>query len=99
PVHMRDHGHGLGATGMVIGLHIAAMFLPSPVTGRLADRYGPRPIAAVGGLALLGAGLLAATAPDDSVALLAVALVLLGLGWNLGLLAGTTLIAAAVPIG
>jgi MFS family permease len=98
PVHMRDHGHGLGATGLVISLHIAAMFLPSPVTGRLADRYGSRPIAAVGGLALLGAGVLAATAPDDSVALLALALILLGLGWNLGLLAGTTLVAAAVPI-
>lgn len=98
PVHMRNHGHGLGATGLVIGLHIAAMFLPSPGTGRLADRYGSRPIAAAGGLALLAAGLLAATAPDDSVALLAVALILLGLGWNLGLLAGTTLVAAAVPI-
>jgi MFS family permease len=98
PVHMRDHGHGLGATGLVIGLHIAAMFLPSPVTGRLADRYGPRPIAAAGGVALFGAGLTAATGPDDSVPLLAIALILLGLGWNLGLLAGTTLVAAAVPI-
>ena len=98
PVHMRDHGHGLGATGLVIGLHVAAMFLPSPVTGRLADRYGSRPVAAAGGLALLGAGVLAAASPDDDVALLAVALVLLGLGWNLGLLAGTTLVAAAVPV-
>ena len=98
PVHMRDHGHGLGATGLVIGLHIAAMFLPSPVTGRLADRYGSRPIAAAGGLALLGAGALAATAPEHSVGLIALALVLLGLGWNLGLLAGTTLVAGAVPI-
>jgi len=98
PVHMRDHGHGLGATGLVIGLHIAAMFLPSPITGRLADRYGSKPIAAAGGVALLGAGLLAATAPDDSVLLLAAALILLGLGWNLGLLAGTTLVAGAVAI-
>ena len=98
PVHMREHHHGLGAVGMVIGLHIAAMFLPSPVTGRLADRYGAKPVAAAGGLALLAAGVVAATAPDDSVALLALALILLGLGWNLGLLAGTTLIAGAVPI-
>jgi MFS family permease len=29
PVHMREHGHGLGAAGLVISLHIAAMFLPS----------------------------------------------------------------------
>jgi hypothetical protein len=49
PIHMRDHGHGLGATGMVIGLHIAAMFLPSPLTGRLADRYGSRPVIAAAG--------------------------------------------------
>ena len=98
PVHMRDHGHSLGATGLVIGLHVAAMFLPSPVTGRLADRYGPKPIAAAGGLSLLAAGLLAAAAPPHSVPLLAVALVLLGLGWNLGLLAGTTLVAGAVPL-
>ena len=98
PIHMRDHGHGLGATGLVIGLHVAAMFLPSPVTGRLADRYGSRPVAVGGGVALLGAGLLAATAPVHSVGLLALALVLLGLGWNLGLLAGTTLVAGAVPL-
>lgn len=98
PIHLRDHGHGLGATGLVIGLHVAAMYLPSPLTGRLADRWGSTPVAVGGGLALLGAGVLAATAPDDSVALLALALVLLGLGWNLGLLAGTTLVAGAVPL-
>ena len=97
PVHMRDHGHGLAETGLVISLHIAAMFLPSPVTGRLADRYGARPTAAAGGLALLGAGLLAAAAAEDDLALLIVALVLLGLGWNLGLLAGTALVAAGAP--
>lgn len=98
PVHMRDHGHGLGATGLVISLHIAAMFLPSPLTGRLADRIGPRPVIALGGLALLAAGVVAGVAPDDSVVLLAVGLVLLGLGWNLGLLGGTTLVAGAVPL-
>src|SRR3954452_752373 len=99
PVHMRDHGHGLGATGLVISLHVAAMFLPSPITGRLVDRYGPNPIAATGGLSLLAAGVVAATAPADSVALLAVALILLGVGWNFGLLAGTSLVAGAVPLG
>jgi len=79
-------------------LHIAAMFLPSPVTGRLADRYGSTPVAAAAGVTLLAAGGMAAAAPEDSVALLAGALVLLGLGWNLGLLAGTTLVAGAVPL-
>ncbi|MCZ2829160.1 MFS transporter [Modestobacter sp. VKM Ac-2986] len=98
PVHMREHGHGLGAAGLVISLHIAAMFLPSPLTGRLVDRHGRRPVIAAAGVTLLAAGLLAAAAPADSVALLAVALVLLGLGWNLGLLAGTALLTDAVPL-
>jgi MFS family permease len=98
PVHMHDHGHGLGAAGLVIALHIAAMYLPSPLTGALVDRLGRRPLIAASGVTLLGAGLLAATAPPDSVVLLAVALVLLGLGWNLGLVAGTALLTDAVPL-
>jgi MFS family permease len=98
PIHMRDHGHGLAATGVVIGLHIAAMFLPSPLTGRLADRYGSRPVIAAGGLVLLAAGVLGAAVPGESVAGITAALVLLGLGWNLGLLGGTTLLATAVPL-
>lgn len=40
PVHMRGHGHELSAVGLVIGLHIAAMYLPSLVTGPLVDRVG-----------------------------------------------------------
>ena len=98
PVHMRDHGHGLDAAGLVISLHVAAMFLPSPLTGLLVDRHGPRPLVAAAGVVLSASGLLAASAPPDSVALLAVALVLLGLGWNFGLVAGTALLAEAVPV-
>ena len=98
PIHMRDHGHGLGATGLVIGLHIAGMFLPSPLTGRLADRYGSKPIIAAGGVSLLAAGVTGAAVPGESMAGLALALVLLGLGWNLGLLGGTTLLTGAVPL-
>ena len=74
PIHMRDHGHGLGATGVVISIHIAAMFLPSPLTGILVDRVGRRPVIAAGAVTLLAAGVLAAVAPADSVAILAVAL-------------------------
>ena len=98
PVHMRDHGHDLGAAGLVISIHIAAMFLPSPLTGVLVDRYGRRPIAIAGMTALLGAGVVGATAPEDSVVLLAIALGLLGLGWNFGLVSGTAMVTDAVPL-
>ena len=98
PVHMEHHGHGLGAVGVVIGLHIGAMYLPSIVTGRLVDRVGRVPMAIASGLTLLASGVLAALAPTDSLALLIVALVLLGVGWNFGLIAGTALVVdATVP--
>ncbi|GAA0576557.1 MFS transporter [Paractinoplanes ferrugineus] len=93
PVHMRAHGHGLGATGLVIAVHIAAMYLPSFVTGYLVDRVGRVPVAIAAGATLLAAGIVSALAPADSVPVLAVALALLGLGWNLGLVAGTAMTA------
>ncbi|GGV13340.1 putative MFS-type transporter YdeG [Streptomyces filipinensis] len=98
PVHMHDHGHGTAASGLVIALHIGAMYLPSPLTGWFADRFGRMKIAAASGIALLVAGVLAAAAPGDSVALLALALALLGLGWNLGLVSGTAIITDTVPL-
>ncbi|MEV7215032.1 MFS transporter [Kitasatospora cineracea] len=98
PVHMHDHGHGTAASGLVIALHVAAMYLPSPLTGRLVDRRGPLLVGAAAGLTLLAAGLVAALAPADSVALLALALALLGLGWNFGLVSGTAIITDAAPL-
>ncbi|WP_354637613.1 MFS transporter [Kitasatospora camelliae] len=98
PVHMQDMGHGTAASGLVIAIHVGAMYLPSPVTGRLVDRYGRLAVACASGVVLLAAGLLAAVAPGDSVALLALALALLGVGWNLGLVSGTAIITDAAPL-
>lgn len=95
PVHMRDHGHGLGAVGLVISIHVGAMFLPSLVTGLLVDRVGRTPVAIAAGLLLLAAGVTSALAPEDSMVVLSVALALLGLGWNLGLISGTALVVDA----
>ncbi|MGB2566950.1 MFS transporter [Micromonospora citrea] len=98
PVHMRAHGHSTAATGLVIGIHIGAMYLPSPLTGWLVDRLGTRPVAALSALTLLVTGLIAAVAPAHSVPALTIALALLGLGWNLGLVAGTAIVTDAVPL-
>ena len=98
PVHMRAHGHGLGEIGLVIGVHVGAMYLPSLVTGVLVDKVGRLPMAAAAGVTLLLAGVTAAVAPADSLTLLIVALALLGLGWNFGLISGTALVVdATVP--
>lgn len=95
PLHMRHHGHGLSEVGMVIGIHIGAMYLPSLVTGVLVDRIGRTAMSIASGLTLLAAGIIAAVAPGDSMFVLIIALALLGLGWNLGLISGTTLIVDA----
>jgi MFS family permease len=97
PVHMRHHDHSLGQVGFVISMHIAAMFLPSLLTGRLVDRLGTRPMAVAAAVTLLAAGLVAALAPGDSMPWLTAALMLLGLGWNFGLISGTTLIVDSTP--
>ncbi|MFI9204343.1 MFS transporter [Streptomyces sp. NPDC053048] len=98
PVHMKAHGHDTQAAGLVIALHVGAMFLPSPLTGYLVDRLGRVRVAAASGVTLLVAGLLAALTPPESVPALAVALVLLGLGWNLGFVSGTAIVTDSVPL-
>lgn len=95
PVHMGHHGHHLNEVGLVIGIHVGAMYLPSLVTGLLVDKVGRTAMAVASGVTLLAAGLLAAFAPADSLFLLIAALALLGLGWNFGLISGTTLIVDA----
>lgn len=98
PVHMRAHHHDLGDVGLVISVHIGAMYLPSLVTGTLVDRIGRKPMAMAAAATLLLAGVTAASAPGDSLPQLIVALGLLGIGWNLGLISGTTLVVdATVP--
>lgn len=92
PVHMESHGHSLGAVGLVIGFHIAAMYFPSPLTGILVDKLGRLTMAISSGVTLLASGVVAATAPGDSLFLMNVSLILLGLGWNFGLISGTALI-------
>ncbi|MBB3036695.1 MFS transporter [Hoyosella altamirensis] len=96
PIHMLHHGHSLGAAGIVIAVHVAAMYLPSPVSGMLVDRFGARLVAVAAGVTLIAAGGTAAT--SESVPGLIAALALLGLGWNLGLISGTTMITNAAPI-
>jgi MFS family permease len=98
PLHLIDHGHGLGTVGFVLSAHTFGMFALSPISGRLTDRFGsPRIIGA--GLSLLAvAGLLAAGAPADGGPLLTLALFLLGYGWNLGFVAGSSMLTRGLTL-
>ncbi|MFK7692456.1 MFS transporter [Paenibacillus sp. HJGM_3] len=97
PVHMKHHGHGLGEVGLVISIHVCAMFLPSLLTGTLVDKIGRSAMAYASGVTLLLTGILAASIPGDSLPLLILTLALLGLGWNFGLISGTALLIDATP--
>ncbi|MFN3339104.1 MAG: MFS transporter [Dietzia sp.] len=97
PVHMRAHDHAVTVVGLVISLHVAAMFLPAPLSGYLVDKFGTRLVAVSAGLVLLTSGVLAAVSPPQSTVLVSLALILLGLGWSLGLVAGTTVLTTSVP--
>jgi Major Facilitator Superfamily len=94
PVHLHDHGAGMGTIGLVVSVHIAAMYLPSPVTGWLADVLGARVVAGMGALLLLAAGAAAAVAGSGRGGIVG-ALLLLGVGWNAGLIGGSTLLHGA----
>jgi MFS family permease len=96
PVHMERQGHGLELVGLVISLHVAGMFAPAPLTLRLTDRAGPLPVAGAGAALLALAGIGSAVA--HGALPFALALALLGVGWNAALVAGSTLLASAVPV-
>ena len=98
PIHMQHHGSTLSAVGIVIGLHVASMYLPSLVTGSLVDKVGRIKMVIASAVTLTVAGLLAAFAPGDSTFLLTVALMLLGLGWNFGLISGTAIVIDSTTI-
>src|SRR3990170_3020484 len=53
-----EFGTGKGATALMFSITTAWYFALGPVSGKAADRFGPRPVLVVGALAL-GLGLLA----------------------------------------
>ena len=77
-------------TGFVIQLHIAAMFLPSLVTGNLIKKYGHSKIMHAG-VVLFLITILASFFEQNFVNYL-IALVFLGFGWNFLFISGTSLL-------
>ena len=98
PVHMHDGGMGaLDLIGLVISVHVAGMYALSPVVGWVSDRIGRVPTTASSWAVLLLATALAGTAGPNNPVQLSVGLFLLGLGWSLGLVSGSTLLSESVP--
>jgi MFS family permease len=94
PLHMDHLHHGRDAISMVIAAHTLGMFGLSALTGYLIDRFGRVPMLVVGALILIAAALLAPLSANQYI--LAGALFLLGLGWNFGYVAGSSVLSDAL---
>lgn len=90
-LHMSDHHHHLSDISAVIASHTFGMFAFSVLSGRLADKWGRGPVILTGSFTLLLACITAPLSPD--VFPLAIALFLLGLGWNFCFVGGSALLA------
>ena len=80
----------LAKTGLVIQLHIAAMFLPSLITGNLIKKFGHSKIM-YAGVVLFSITILTSLFEQNFVNYL-IALVFLGFGWNFLFISGTSLL-------
>ena len=80
----------LSKTGLVIQLHIAAMFLPSLITGNLIKKFGHSKIM-YAGVVLFSITILTSLFEQDFINYLT-ALVFLGFGWNFLFISGTSLL-------
>lgn len=90
PVAMVACGHTVGEAALGIQWHVLAMFGPSFYTGRLIQRYGKIRVTAAGLLLTSAAAIVALS--GLGLAHFWIALVLLGLGWNLGFIGATALV-------
>jgi MFS family permease len=96
-LHMHNHEHGLGDISLVIGAHTLGMFGLSVLTGALADRLGRPVTIGIGALLTIAGALIAPL--SLLTPWLALALFLVGLGWNLCYIAGSSLLADSITAG
>ncbi len=91
PLAMIAHHHTQSNAQFAIQWHVIAMYLPSFLTGQLINRFGTSAIAATGMLLIAVAAALALSGTE--LPHFWGALILLGIGWNFGFIAATTMVA------
>jgi MFS family permease len=90
PLHMDHHHFGRDSISLVIAVHTLGMFGLAPLTGYLTDRYGRIQMLWLGALTMIAAAIIPQLSSELPVIL--VGLFLLGLGWNFGYVAATSLL-------
>ena len=95
PPHMKDHSHG-DLSAYVIALHIVGMYGFAPFVGLFVARIGQVRAVMVGAV-VLGAGTVVTVVAGYVPWMIFAGLFLLGVGWNIGLIAGSSMLTGAVP--
>ena len=97
PLQMQLCGFTVAASVHVIQLHAIAMYAPGFYTGRVIQRLGHHLCILMGGVVTLLCAALSLASP--SFAHFAIALMLLGLGWNLMFTSASALLATGFAAG
>ena len=93
PLAMVGCGFTTPQAADVVSGHVLAMFGPAFFTGHLIARFGAERVIAAGLVVLAVAGAVALA--GVSLAHFALAMILLGMGWNFGFIGATAMLAAA----
>ncbi len=97
PIAIDERGGGPLAIAVVISFHIAGMYALGPVIGSALDRYGRRPGLLAGCTLAAGGAVLGSFTHE--VALIALGLTLVGLGWAACYLGATAVISDLTTAG
>ena len=97
PPQLHHHGQGLDVIGWILSAHMIGMFALAPVSGRIADRWGGRVTIYLGIGTLVIAATTAVAAPTAHTSGLPLALFLLGYGWNLVFVGGSSMLSRDLP--
>ena len=97
PVQLHRHGQGLDVVGWVLSAHLIGMFALAPLSGWIADRWGGRATIFGGIGTLTVAAVTAIGAPDSHHVGIPAAMFLLGYGWNLVFVGGSSMLSRDLP--
>jgi MFS family permease len=95
-LYLHDQGHPVGTIGVAASLHLAGMYVSSPLSGWLSDRFGRLPMIGLGGIILMLACALAGLVPGRAAGLVIAGLFLNGIGWNLAFVSASALLTDAL---
>jgi len=96
PLYLHDQGHQATVIGLSVSIHLGGMYVASPLSGWLCDRFGRLPMIGLGGAVLLVALAIAGLAPGSASGLVMFGLFLNGIGWNLAFVSGSALLTDAL---